>query len=329
MIIKNADDRLADIEYLRSILTMDNIAGDIKELVEREIKSIEIGAAGEKKASYHIDFHFAKNPKFAVIHDLRLEIDDRVAQIDHLIINTKGVMWCCETKNYNAGLSISDNGEFTAFYGGKPFAIPSPAEQNVRHITVLKDAVKKIGDNHSNILGMSIKPVFLSLIVVSPKSRISFAGRKLKDHAVIKADMINKKIAEDDDRCGFVNLLGRMSADDLQAYAEELAGLHRPFQMDYAKKFNLADYSSNAEIAKSDTKDDKPVEPADQRDTNPVERDDKDSHAETKSDRPSGYVDCDGCGGKIRKAEIIWCRTHKDLYGGMLFCKKCQAAHRK
>jgi hypothetical protein len=48
----------------------------------------------------------------AVIHDLRLDIDGRVAQIDHLLIHRSLNCFVLETKQVHAGLKITETGEF-------------------------------------------------------------------------------------------------------------------------------------------------------------------------------------------------------------------------
>ena len=61
-----------------------------------------------------------------VIHDLRLELNGRVAQIDHLVLNRLLEVYVLETKHFTEGVSINDQGEFSIWFGGKPRGIPSP-----------------------------------------------------------------------------------------------------------------------------------------------------------------------------------------------------------
>jgi hypothetical protein len=44
---------------------------------------------GEKEAAYHIDFHLKDSRHWAVIRDMRVEWNKRVAQIDHLSIDPR------------------------------------------------------------------------------------------------------------------------------------------------------------------------------------------------------------------------------------------------
>ena len=45
------------------------------------------------------------------IHDLRLEVDGRVAQINHLIIDRVLTIWVCESTHFSEGVAVDDFGE--------------------------------------------------------------------------------------------------------------------------------------------------------------------------------------------------------------------------
>ena len=46
------------------------------------------------------------------IHDLRLEVNGRVAQIDHLLVNRTMTFYVFETKHFHAGIKIGEDGQF-------------------------------------------------------------------------------------------------------------------------------------------------------------------------------------------------------------------------
>jgi hypothetical protein len=81
---------------------------------------------------------YGESRNWAIIHDLRVEFGDLVAQIDHLVINRWLDIWVCESKHFSEGVAINNHGEFTAFFNHKPYGVPSPIEQNERHILILK-----------------------------------------------------------------------------------------------------------------------------------------------------------------------------------------------
>ena len=85
--------------------------------------------AGERDAAYEIEFHLGPNPNRMTIHDLRLEVDGRVAQIDHLIITRLVNFWVCESKHFAEGVAINDYGEWIVLRrAGFRDQLASPAE---------------------------------------------------------------------------------------------------------------------------------------------------------------------------------------------------------
>jgi len=83
MIIKKMDSRQEEIAELTALLK-DKLIPYQRFLIERELKAIRSGVSGEKEAAYYIDFYFKNSRNWAVIHDLRLEHESQVAQMDHL-----------------------------------------------------------------------------------------------------------------------------------------------------------------------------------------------------------------------------------------------------
>ena len=172
MLIKSAGDRARDIETLQALRQHPAATADKRSRIEIEIRNIRAGAKGEAEAAYEIEFHHKASKNWAVIHDLRLEWQGRVAQIDHLLINRFMDCWVCETKHFSEGFAINEHGEFTAFYAGRPRGIASPIEQNRKHIEVLRSVLNSPIVELPTRLGMAIKPTMKSVILVSKNARI-------------------------------------------------------------------------------------------------------------------------------------------------------------
>ena len=143
MQIKSADDKQPQIEALETLLLRPDVDGTTRRRIEQEIRMIRAGVTGERDAAYEIEFHLGSHKNQMTIHDLRIECDGRVAQIDHLIINRLLDIWVCESKHFAEGVAINEHGEWVAFYGHRPQGIPSPVEQNRRQIEVLHDVFSK------------------------------------------------------------------------------------------------------------------------------------------------------------------------------------------
>ena len=200
------DSKREEKEQLRELLK-----GQLLEkqrfLVERQLRNIEAGERGEKDSAYFVDFYFGKSKNWAVIHDLRIEHNGQVAQIDHLVMNRFMDFYVLETKNFHYGLKITPEGEFLVFNGRKDFGIESPIEQNERHIFLLSKAI-----DHHNImptrLGVVIQPRFVSYVLVSPTSMIIRPSRsKLDTSHVIQSDQAFTKIKKDADDAGAAVIL--------------------------------------------------------------------------------------------------------------------------
>lgn len=190
------------------------------------------GFKGEAESAYLIDFHFADSPNWAVLHDVRVVHGNRTAQIDHILINRWMEFFVLETKHFNAGVRINEDGEFLRWdprrktYEG----MPSPLEQNERHIAVLTDVVSDI--SLPSRLGMRIAPTFHSLVLVAPSARI-IRPERLDTSRVIKADQLKERIWREIDNPNPVAFLLKsaarlVSAETTEFVARQLAGLHHP-----------------------------------------------------------------------------------------------------
>jgi hypothetical protein len=142
MIIKSADDKEHQITALKALQLRPDASADIKKRIEQEIKNINAGAKGEREATYEMEFHYGTSKNWMLIHDLRIECEGRVAQIDHLAISRLLEIWVCESKHFSEGLAINEHGECAAFYNNKPYGVASPLEQNRKHIAVLQSVFK-------------------------------------------------------------------------------------------------------------------------------------------------------------------------------------------
>jgi len=192
-----------------------------------------------------IDFHAASSKRWAVIHDLRLEHRDRVAQIDHLIINRFFDIYILETKNFSYGVKITETGEFLVNYNNKYFAIESPIEQNERHRLVLEKIIEQY-DVMPKRLGLTIVPTYRPYVLVSPKSRVIRPSKEKFDTSmVIKADTLRTAIDKEVEKMSALSVL--TTASKLSSFetvveaAKRLASLHKPMKMDYRKRFGIED----------------------------------------------------------------------------------------
>jgi hypothetical protein len=84
MLIKAADGREPQIAALEALLRRPDVAADTRRRIESEIKGVRVNRM--------------------TIHDLRIEVDGRVAQIDHLVISRLLDVWVLESMHFSEGV---------------------------------------------------------------------------------------------------------------------------------------------------------------------------------------------------------------------------------
>lgn len=249
MLIKEKDKNQEQVDYLTELLERD-IPDDKKRFVERELKCLYSGDKGEKTTAYYLDFEFKDAKNWALIHDLRIEHKGHVAQIDHLLIGRMMEIYVIESKNFASGVVISDEGDFSYFYNNKPYPIPSPIAQNQRHIKLLN---RYLTDNDllPKRLGVSLKPNYRNIVLISPTSRLTKPKKGLYDcSAVMKSDKFISHFDKDVEASDLNSLIGLtkvISSDSLRSFGEKLAYLHEPLKSDYSVKFNIDDNELSVE----------------------------------------------------------------------------------
>ena len=311
MIIKKKDALQPQIDELSALLAL-ALPDNKRILVEKELKVLRSGAKGEKDSAYYIDFQWRDSKNWAVLHDLRLEHRGHVAQIDHLLINRHLEIFVLESKHYRQGLTISELGEFSFFFNGRAQAIPSPIEQNKRHITFLERYLKNQPFMPKR-LGITMSPVFKNFILVSPESKIVRPLLRTFDTSmVIKSDMLHDEIEKYFESVSLESVLalGRLIGQDtLQNIARSLALQHRPASIDYRKKFAiragaLSDNTSSAEASSTPT----------ERTTKP------------QRSREASHYFCAKCKKGISKKVALFCFQNKGRFSGKAYCFDCQRA---
>lgn len=239
MLIKEPDSKADCIKKLEEL--RDRAPAGKKKLIDKEIAMMRKGAQGESEAAYLLDFSFKDHKNIALIHDLRLEINGRVAQIDHILIDRMLDVYVLETKNYNGGIKVDSDEQFYTWnhYKKAYQGIASPVAQNERHVAVLKDAIKTIP--WPTRMGMTIMPSFHPCVLVSSNSRI--VRPKNSDTAnIMKADAFLSYWKSQVDNTGlrdYVKIGKIVSAETLRKAAEDIVSLHKPLQVDYEAKFGL------------------------------------------------------------------------------------------
>ncbi len=303
MLIKEKDPLDNAIQQLETIISREDVPQTIRAKAEQELRKLRAGERGEKEAAYYIDFHYKDSPNWAIIHDLRIKHKGRVAQIDHLLINRFLEFYVLESKTFMYGIKITEHGEFLIWYNKRYYAIPSPIEQNKRHILVLKALLtdKKLLPKR---LGVSIPPRFKPYVLISPKARVIRPPKKKFDtSSVIKADEFFKQIQQETDAADpaliLTSVAKLISSETLRTLASRLVKYHQPFTIDYYAKFGVSP-SPQAEKATESTP------------------------TESSSSKPKSRYFCYRCHKPISKKVAMFCFQHKERFHGKAYCFDCQ-----
>lgn len=309
MLLKSADNKDSQISVLKNLLDHKNVSAEKKQQIERELRNLLAGIATEKQAAYDINFYFGQSKNVIVLHDLRLQVNGRVAQIDHLLMNRAFDVFVLETKTYSTGLSINENGEFSTSYDGRDVGISSPIEQNNRHIAVLQDAFKQVG--LPKRLGIAIQPFFHSVTLVSSKGTISRPKKSKVDlNGIVKSDQFfswYKEKLNETKISDVVGILKICSSDTIKELGEKLVALHQPSRIDYVKKFDLADALLRRETQISQ-----------------ISVPDAYNKADHNRRDEANYF-CAACRRTIAEVVAKFCWNNKSRFAGKAYCRSCQS----
>ena len=242
MLIKTAEDQTPRLTELQRLVASTTGAESKRHLKEFNIR--KAGIKGEAESAYLINFDFEKTANWAVIHDLRLEHGSRVAQVDHLLINRWLECYVLESKHFNAGIKITEAGEFMRWNAYKRTyeGMASPLEQNQRHTAVIGDVMRTL--RLPVRFGRAIEFSFQTFVLVSPSARID-RPKNFDSSRVVKADQLRTVIKRDIDSENGLLMLMRtaariVSAETLHDVAKQLARKHKPLSSEVRKPSQMA-----------------------------------------------------------------------------------------
>ena len=303
MIIKQADSKVKDLEILCRLLQSPDLLPQKRQNIEQHLRSIRSGIKGEAESAYQLQFHFGNHPDWVIIHDLRLKYQGKVAQIDHLLINRYLQIFVCESKRVAGSLIINEQGEFSRRYEGNEQGMPSPVEQNRRHISLLNNLLHSELIQLPSRFGWKLRPSLYSLILISndtyirrPKNPVSGLS------SVIKNEQLQTKIQQLSKHSRIFGIIRKVSSISIQTFAQQLVQLHRPARYDWPSYFGL----------------NKPVSQL----TDSVVA----THTQVQTENLSTktHYFCSDCHKNITGSVVYYCHNHKNIFGGKTYCYQCQ-----
>jgi len=236
MILKHIDDKSKQILTLKKLYSKSTSEAQ-KKLIKSDLSRVSNGDKAEKDNAYYLDFAFDKSKNIILLHDVRLEHNDRTAQFDHILISRFGIE-LLETKSSQGSITINNDGSMT-YKSKSTNTLPNPLEQSYRHAEVLKDFI-----NNSELLSKRIA-IFggidiSSKVLIHPETTIT--NKKLPDGFERGDSFVTSRNKEIDD-IGFfkaMGLLGKMyDINKAKEIAQIIVDAHKPVEYDYTKKYRM------------------------------------------------------------------------------------------
>jgi hypothetical protein len=301
MQIKAADGCEPDVLALERLLDRPDVPRATRKRIEAEIRQIRAGERAERDAAYQVELYFGQSENWATIHDLRFEVGGLTAQIDHIVINRLAEVWVCESKSFAEGVSINEYGEWSRWRYGRQEGMPSPIEQNRRHIQLLERAFDEGLAPLPRRLGLApMKPRLRSLVLVSDNAQIKRPRKKVDGlDQVIKAEQLKTRLFDAFDAAPTRDITRIIGKEGLETFARGLAALHRPANFDWAARFGLSPAPPNEPA--------KPVAPRSGAGHDPAT---PQRHWLVKYDGP-----CANCGTLLREGTpAVWSNAKRKMY---------------
>lgn len=206
-----------------------------KERIDRDIAYLKYGLDGEQNVYYELKNSFLP---MLCLHNIRLEYDDYVAQLDFVIVTNKFIM-VLETKKLSGDIEINQDGDFIRLIKNsvgkvvRKEGIYSPASQNERHVKILRELLVKAGI----IKTFPIKSV---VVVANPKTIVmkQKAPKEIQNHIYKYDQLIGMIKKELDDKTNERDMLEKF----VYGVADFLIQHDKPLTtINYQAKYSLTD----------------------------------------------------------------------------------------
>lgn len=226
--IKEFSKENQQIEDLEKIMaTLED--GEKKDRIGKDISYLKQGIFGEQNVFFELK---NANIPLLCLHDIRLEYEELVAQIDFLVL-TKQYICILETKQLQGNIDVNKEGDFIRVYTDRvgkttKSGMYSPVEQNRKHVNL----VKKILKDKFQINNMTIKSL---IVMANPKTiiRKSYAPKEIQEQ-IIRAENLAAYLSRWVDEIDY-----SLKEDQVFTVANYLKENHKPIIFDYNAKYKL------------------------------------------------------------------------------------------
>ncbi|WDP92370.1 MAG: NERD domain-containing protein [Desulfobacter sp.] len=194
------------------------------------------GHDAEKQMAFYLKRAFQDNSDIVVINDLRIQMGDDFAQMDHLIIHRFGFT-VVESKSVTSKISINEHGEWIRHYRSSSKGMPSPVNQAKRQIDLLQ---KFLTTNCEHLLRKilisktTLADFKYDVLVAISDTGIIKRGKNTSIAEVCKADQITEKIeglidgyAKTNDKLFSLKMNSHFRESTIQRISDTLVKAHK------------------------------------------------------------------------------------------------------
>lgn len=192
MILKHFERNDPNIAQLEALLK--TAPAHARPKIQDELSMMKVGHRAERETAYILDFCFGYSDKYIVMHGLRLELNGRVAQIDHLVITQGYGVYILETKSLSGTVRVQADGTFARKFRLQDDYVPisSPIEQVTRHRLLLEELFKHHIEA-PRALFIKVMPRYYPVIILHNTSKF-YPHPSTKMPNVMNKDMIRSFI---------------------------------------------------------------------------------------------------------------------------------------
>lgn len=161
-------------------------------------KYLKAGHSAEKQMAFYLQRAFANEDMIAVLNGIRIQTENDVCQIDHLIIHEYGMI-IVESKSVTSKVKINDDGSWQRLWNNHYEGMRSPVIQAQMQADFLRTYLESYKDKLlRKVLGIqqSFKKMPIDILVaISDKGRID-RSKHPESKFVLKADQVTGKIKD-------------------------------------------------------------------------------------------------------------------------------------
>ncbi|SME94985.1 nuclease-related domain-containing protein [Pseudogulbenkiania subflava] len=188
-----------------------------KAATEPKDKFQAAGDAAEREMAFYLKRYFSDDPDVFVLHDIRIEFNDDVAQMDHLVIHAAG-MTIVETKSVAGRVQMKEDGQWLRWYGDRSSGMASPLIQAKLQMELLR---KFLRANTRQPEAIDRLPI--DFLVAISSQGVYIPPKSNPPPEVCKTDLVGEKL-----RVKMVDVLAWFSESHRKLLADFLLRSHTP-----------------------------------------------------------------------------------------------------